>query len=78
MSYVLLTVSLSHSLSLIFNSTFGVRSSALSAEWEPTDGSKWVENDFETDIKKLEKEAEERLESKIEELKSNIETVGRP
>jgi hypothetical protein len=51
---------------------------ALSAEWQPADGSKWVEKDFEKDIQKLEKEAEERLDKKIAELKENIATVGKP
>lgn len=59
-----------------FISTF-VRT-ALSAEWQPADGSKWVEKDFEKDIQKLEKEAEERLDKKIAELKENIATVGKP
>lgn len=51
---------------------------ALSAEWTPPAGSKWVEKDFEKDIQKLEKEAEERLDKKIAELKDNIATVGKP
>lgn len=51
---------------------------ALTAEWQPADGSKWVEKDFEKDIQKLEKEAEERLDKKIAELKENIATVGKP
>lgn len=57
--------------------SFCVRT-ALSAEWQPADGSKWVEKDFEKDIQKLEKEAEERLDKKIAELKENIATVGKP
>jgi hypothetical protein len=59
------------------HSTFGVRT-ALSAEWEPADGSKWVEKDFAAEITKLEKEAEERLDEKIEELKGNVANVGKP
>ncbi|GFH62111.1 hypothetical protein CTEN210_18587 [Chaetoceros tenuissimus] len=55
-----------------------VRTSALAAEWEPSDGSKWVEKDFETEMTKLEKEAEERLDAKIKELEANIESVGKP
>jgi cytochrome c556 len=57
-------------------SAFGVRT-ALNAEWEPADGSKWVQTDFEKEINKLEKEAEERLDAKVEELKSNIASVGK-
>eukprot|EP00526_Cylindrotheca_closterium_P028486 CAMPEP_0113638756 /NCGR_PEP_ID=MMETSP0017_2-20120614/20315_1 /TAXON_ID=2856 /ORGANISM="Cylindrotheca closterium" /LENGTH=76 /DNA_ID=CAMNT_0000549903 /DNA_START=53 /DNA_END=283 /DNA_ORIENTATION=- /assembly_acc=CAM_ASM_000147 len=45
---------------------------ALSAEWEKD----WKETNFEADIKKLEKEAEERLDAKIEELKGNIASTG--
>jgi len=36
-----------------------------------------VEKDFEAEIKKLEKEAEERLDDKIAELMSNIEKTGK-
>lgn len=32
--------------------------------------------DYEAQFKKLEKEAEERLDDKVNELMSNIETVG--
>lgn len=53
---------------------FGVKSSALNAEWKP-DGQ-WKETDFEAEIKKLEKEAEERLDDKIAELTSNIASAG--
>lgn len=62
----------------IHYSTFGVRAAALSAEWKPTDGMKWEEKDFEAEIKKLEKEAESRLDAKIKELEANIEKVGKP
>jgi len=58
---------------------FGVvRSTSLSAEpsWAPTDGSKWEERDFEGELKKLEAEAEDRLDKKIAEMMSNIESVG--
>ena len=44
----------------------------------PSDGSKWVEKDFESEITKLEKEAEERLDAKIKELEANVESVGKP
>lgn len=47
----------------------------MSAEWKPADG-KWEEKDFEGEIKKLEKEAEERLDAKIKELMSKVETTG--
>ncbi|CAJ1951892.1 unnamed protein product [Cylindrotheca closterium] len=46
------------------------KTTALSAEPE------WKETDFEAEIKKLEKEAEERLDAKVEELKSNIANTG--
>lgn len=58
------------------NSAFGVRT-ALSAEWTPAEGDSWKETDFEGDLKKLEKEAEERLASKIAELEGNIQSVGK-
>ena len=47
-------------------------------EWTPAEGDKWEEKDFEADIAKLEKEAEERLDAKIKELEANIATVGKP
>ncbi|CAB9516642.1 expressed unknown protein [Seminavis robusta] len=53
---------------------FGV-STSLSAEWKPADG-KWEETDFESELKKLEKEAEERLDSKISDMMSKVETTG--
>lgn len=49
-----------------------VSKSALSAEWE----KEWKETDFEGDLAKLQKEAEERLDDKIAELMSNIEKTG--
>jgi len=49
-----------------------VASTQLSAEWAPSDG-KWEDKDFENDIKKLEKEAEERLDAKISEMMANVE-----
>jgi mRNA-degrading endonuclease RelE of RelBE toxin-antitoxin system len=39
---------------------------------------KWEEKDFEAEIKKLEKEAEARLDAKIKELEANLEKVGKP
>lgn len=44
----------------------------MSAEWEKD----WKENDFEGDLAKLQKEAEERLDDKIAELMSNVEKTG--
>lgn len=58
-------------------STFGARTSALSAEWKPAEGMKWVEKDFAAEISKLEKEAEKRLDEKIKELEGNIANVGK-
>jgi hypothetical protein len=54
---------------------FGV-STKLAAEWKPADGAKWEETDFEKEINKLEKEAEDRMDKKIEELKSKIQATG--
>ena len=53
-----------------------VSTTSLSAEWAPADGGKWEEKDFESDLKKLEKEAEERLDAKISEMMSKVESTG--
>jgi hypothetical protein len=61
------------------NNRFGVaRQIALSAEpaWAPPADSTWEEKDFEGEIKKLEKEAEERLDAKIAEMMTKIDSVG--
>lgn len=48
-------------------------------EWEPAEGGdKWKETDFESELDKLEKEAEERLDAKIAELQGTIDSVGKP
>lgn len=47
---------------------------SVSAEWKP-DGQ-WKETDYEGELKKLEKEAEERMDAKIDELKSKIAATG--
>ena len=54
------------------------RQSALAAEpqWAPPSGE-WVEKDYTAELKKLEKEAEERLDAKIAELMGKIETTGK-
>jgi len=57
------------------NRPFGVATTALNAEWKPADG-KWEEKNFEADLKKLEKEAEDRLDAKIAELASKVATTG--
>ena len=44
----------------------------MNAEWE----KEWKETDFEGDLAKIQKEAEERLDDKIAELMSNIEKTG--
>jgi mRNA-degrading endonuclease RelE of RelBE toxin-antitoxin system len=49
----------------------------LNAEWSPANGAKWVEKDFESEMKKMEKEAAERLDAKIKELEANIATAGK-
>lgn len=61
----------------LLHRSFGVRTTTLNAEWAPPSGSKWVEKDFEADIKKLEKEATERLDAKIRELESNVANTGK-
>ncbi|KAL3934808.1 MAG: hypothetical protein SGBAC_009550 [Bacillariaceae sp.] len=48
------------------------RATVLSAEL----GADWKETNFEADIEKLQKESEERLDAKIEELKANIASTG--
>lgn len=60
---------------LLENRTFGVVSQ-LKAEWAPKEG-KWEDKDFEGQIKKLEVEAEERLNEKIADMMRNIEAVGK-
>jgi hypothetical protein len=57
---------------------FAVPSSALRAEtaWAPKDASAWKETDYEAELKKLEKEAEDRLDAKIEEMMTKIEATG--
>ena len=51
-------------------------STALKAEWEPPAGEKWEEKDYEAEIAKMEKEAEERLDAKIAEMMAKVETTG--
>jgi RecB family endonuclease NucS len=56
-----------------------IRQTALAAEplkWSPPEGSKWDEKDYEVELKKLENEAEERLDKKIDELMKKIDTTG--
>jgi hypothetical protein len=49
-----------------------ITTTALSAEWE----KEWKDSNFEGDLAKVQKEAEERLEEKVAELLSNIENTG--
>lgn len=63
------------SVFLLESRTFGVVSQ-LKAEWAPKEG-KWEEKDYEGQMKKLEAEAEERLDEKISEMMRNIENVGK-
>lgn len=57
--------------------TFGTSTAVFAdPEWAPADGYKWEEKDFESEIKKLESEAEDRLDAKIKELEGNVATVG--
>mmetsp|Transcript_52966 Transcript_52966/g.63775 ORF Transcript_52966/g.63775 Transcript_52966/m.63775 type:complete len:83 (-) Transcript_52966:200-448(-) len=46
-------------------------------KWEPAEGMKWEEKDFEAEIKKLEKEATERLDEKVSDMMKNIESTGK-
>lgn len=46
------------------------------AEWAPPADAKWEEKDYESELKKLEAEAEERLDAKVAEMMSKIETTG--
>ena len=56
---------------------FGVRPcTTLSSEWKPQEGEGWEEKDYESEIEKLEKEAEDRLEAKIAEMMSKVEVTG--
>jgi hypothetical protein len=72
------TLTHTYSCFLILACRFGVRSASISvaAEWKPSEGEKWEEKDFEGELKKLEKEAEDRLDAKIAEMMTNIDTVG--
>ena len=66
----------SRSFSFLLSHRIGARQTvAVAAEWKPADGD-WKEKDFESEIKKLEAEAEERLDAKISEMMSKIETTG--
>eukprot|EP00561_Arcocellulus_cornucervis_P014070 CAMPEP_0185801274 /NCGR_PEP_ID=MMETSP1322-20130828/1345_1 /TAXON_ID=265543 /ORGANISM="Minutocellus polymorphus, Strain RCC2270" /LENGTH=80 /DNA_ID=CAMNT_0028496963 /DNA_START=59 /DNA_END=301 /DNA_ORIENTATION=- len=56
-------------------SSRSVSLNAETAEWSAP--AEWKEKDFESQIKKLEKEAEERLDTKIDELKRNIASTGK-
>jgi hypothetical protein len=79
---VTLTISLSLSLLLSYVSfhflhthfcrPFFTKTTCLNVEWQKD----WKDIDFEGNLAKLQKEAEERLETKIDELMSNIETSG--
>jgi hypothetical protein len=69
-------ITISHSLLFLTLFRFAVRPTSLQAEWSPKDGSKWEEKNYEVELKKLEQEAEERLDAKIAEMMSKIETTG--
>ena len=62
---------------LFYDRAFGVRAVSLNAEWAPPGGAKWVEKDFEAEMKKLEKEAADRLDAKIQELETNVMNAGK-
>lgn len=49
---------------------------AAEPTWTPPAGEKWVEKDYTAELDKLQKEAEERLDAKISEMMSNIESTG--
>ena len=50
---------------------------AAEPDWAPPAGEKWEEKDYESEITKLEAEAEERLDAKIAEMMSKVESVGK-
>ena len=45
--------------------------------WAPPAGEKWENTDYNAEFKKLQEEAEIRLDNKIEELIKNLENVGK-
>ncbi len=62
-----------------FRLSFGM-TTTLRAEpetWTPPEGAKWDTTDYNQEFKKLEEEAKNRLDEKINELMSNIENVGK-
>jgi hypothetical protein len=62
--------------SLFKKTRFGVRPTTLAAaEWKPADGA-WKETDYEGELKKLEKEAEDRMEAKIADMMTKIDKTG--
>mmetsp|Transcript_6286 Transcript_6286/g.7182 ORF Transcript_6286/g.7182 Transcript_6286/m.7182 type:complete len:154 (-) Transcript_6286:292-753(-) len=56
--------------------TFGVTQLNAEEAWKPAEGYDWKENDFEGDLNKLQKEAEERLEKVVAKLESGIVESG--
>mmetsp|Transcript_13146 Transcript_13146/g.15452 ORF Transcript_13146/g.15452 Transcript_13146/m.15452 type:complete len:91 (-) Transcript_13146:311-583(-) len=54
------------------HSAFGITALSAEPEWTPPEGSNWEVQDFEGQMNKLEKEAEDRLDSKIAEIKSGM------
>jgi len=77
---VSLAVSASAFSPVVTPRSFVGSSSQLQAEdpkWEPADGMKWEENDWEGALSKLQQEAEKSMDSKIAELTANIEKVGK-
>ena len=69
------TTLLHYNIFLFFR--FGVvRQTAIAAEPVWAAPTEWKELDVEADLKKLEKEAEARLEAKSAELLAKIETTG--
>ena len=63
---------------IIINRPFGVRTSlsAEAEEWTPSDGMKWEDKNWEGKLDKLQKDAEKRMEEKIDELMSNVAASG--
>lgn len=54
------------------SASFGLTALHAEPEWTPPEGSDWKVIDFEGQMNKLEKEAEDRLDSKIAEIKSGM------
>mmetsp|Transcript_45311 Transcript_45311/g.45869 ORF Transcript_45311/g.45869 Transcript_45311/m.45869 type:complete len:80 (+) Transcript_45311:54-293(+) len=77
MKQVLIVVALVASVSAFTPASRSVSFQRANALFETPDlGKDWKETNFEGDLAKVQKDAEERLEEKVAELLSNIENTG--